>query len=189
MNPPKYDPEMHHRRSIRLQGYDYSQAGAYYITICTQKRACLFGQIVDGEMVLNEYGEIVKTEWLKTSKIRRNITLDEFVIMPNHLHGIIIITEKNEMANIVGAIHRIAPTNEIQQPPRLQSGSMGAIIGQYKSIITKRINQIRDTPGFSVWQRNYYEHIIRNENELNRIRKYILNNPANWLNDKNRADY
>jgi len=115
--------------------------------------------------------------------------LDEFVIMPNHLHGIIIITEKNEMANIVGAIHRIAPTNEIQQPPRLQSGSMGAIIGQYKSIITKRINQIRDTPGFSVWQRNYYEHIIRNENELNRIRKYILNNPANWLNDKNRADY
>lgn len=189
----KYNPDLHHRRSIRLREYDYSQAGVYFLTICTREKECMLGEIDNGKMELNEYGAIIKNEWMKTQKVRKNIELDEFIIMPNHIHGIVIINtdfnvgairwvariRKTENgANQNRAIHRIAPTTT------LRPNSIGSIIGQFKSITTKQINQIRNTPGIPIWQRNYYEHIIRNESELNHIREYIINNPLKWDEDE-----
>lgn len=184
----KYNPDKHHRRSIRLKGYDYSQPGAYYVTIVVQNRECIFGDISNGKMALNENGKIVKTEWLKTAEIRKNVKLDEFIVMPNHVHGIIIITDKiKNIPNIgknvettgnVGATGPVAPTG-----PRLHPNSLGSIMGQFQSIVTKQIRKF-GIEYFS-WQRNYWERIIRNKNELNKIRKYIRDNPINWETDDN----
>ena len=173
----RYDPGKHHRRSIRLKGYDYSQAGAYFVTICTYDRVCLFGEIVDGEMVLNDSGRIVVNEWARTAQIRDEIELDEFVVMPNHVHGIIWIVGQHDIPKIVVGAHRGAP---LHRAPR----SLGSLIAGFKSTITKRINQDRGTPGAPVWQRNYYEHIIRDEESLNRIRQYIAGNPLRWHLDR-----
>ncbi len=130
-----YDPQRHHRRSIRLPGYDYTQPGAYFITLVTHDRMPLFGEIVGGEMRLNEYGKIVRAEWFRTAIVRPYVVLypNEFVVMPNHVHGIIWIVN----ADNVGATRRVAPTTRPHGP---DSGSIGAIIGQFKSVTTKRIN-------------------------------------------------
>ena len=189
-----FNPDIHHRRSVHLKDYDYSNAGAYFVTVCAWQRGCLFGEIVDGAMRLNEYGRIVEHEWLKTSDIRDNVELDYYVVMPNHFHGILMIADdvgatrwvaqnKTSNGNAIRpiqerAIHRIAPTKT------LQSNTLGAIIGQFKSVVTKRINEIRDNPGCPVWQRNYYEHVIRNDDELNVVRQYILDNPLKWEMDE-----
>ena len=178
-----YDPESHHRHSIRLKGYDYSQAGAYFVTICTHNKACVFGDVVDGEMRLNEYGAIVKDEWLRTDTLRENVVIDEYIIMPNHIHGIVIImgdgrgTLQRASTGPIRATHRVAPTAR-----GLISNSIGAIIGQFKSIVTKDVRKM----GFRYfkWQRNYYEHVIRNEDKLNRTREYVLNNPLQWQFDR-----
>ena len=177
-----YDPARHHRRSIRLKGYDYTQPGAYFITLCTHDRAHLFGEVVDGEMRLNEWGEIVRDEWFKTAQVRPYVQLrdDEFVVMPNHIHGIIWIV--GDVG--VGATRRVAPTTPRGPAPQ----SIGAIIGQFKSAVTKRMNELRNTPGALVWQRNYYEHIIRNERALNAIRQYIEENPLRWELDRYNPD-
>lgn len=185
----KYNPEKHHRRSIRLKGYDYTRAGWYFITICVQNRECLLGAIRNGEMVLNDYGKIAAGEWVKTAEIRANITLDAHVVMPNHLHGIIVINPDGVGATgHVGAIGPVAPTTFPITPtsdsspiPRLYPNSLGAIIGQYKSVVTKKIRKT-GLPGFK-WQRDYYEHIIRAETDLQRIREYIQTNPARWRED------
>ncbi len=179
----KYNPDIHHRKSIRLQGYDYSQAGLYFITICTQNRLCLFGEIVDdvrGTTIcaLNEYGRIAEKEWIKTSKMRPNIRLDVFVIMPNHAHGII---EINEIADGRGTMHR-APT--VEQFGKPTSNTIPTIIRGYKSSVTKQINRLREMPGVPVWQRNYYEHIIRDKKTYHKISEYIINNPIHWQDDK-----
>jgi len=160
----------HHRRSIRLREYDYSQPGFYFITVCTAQRECLFGEIVDGEMVLNEYGQMVRDEWAKTASIRREITLDEYVIMPNHFHRILVIVD--------GRGDRPVARTETQSGPMPRS--IGAFVAGFKSAVTQRINTKRQTPRQPVWHRNYYEHIIRNDSELNGIREYIRNNPAQW---------
>ncbi len=176
----RFDPEKHHRRSIRLPGYDYSQSGSYFITICTHNRECLFGEIVNNEMVLNEYGNIVKNCWIETKIIRPGIQLDEFVVMPNHFHGIIVITDeyrKNVGAYCDTPLHE----NRFHSPSR----TIGSIVRGFKSQTTKQINQIRQTPGMPVWQRNYYEHIVRDKMDLHRIRQYIMDNPKNWEMDKN----
>ena len=181
-----YDPDRHHRRSIRLKGYDYTQPGAYFVTLCTHDRAHLFGEVVDGEMRLNEWGEIVRDEWFKTAQVRPYVQLrdDEFVVMPNHIHGIIWIADN------VGATRRVAPTDRVAPttPRGPAPQSIGAIIGQFKSAVTKRMNELRDTPGALVWQRNYYEHIIRNERALNAIRQYIDENPLRWDLDRYNPD-
>lgn len=163
-----------------MQGYDYSQEGAYYVTICTQDRLCLFGEVVDGEMVLNEYGKIAEEEWLNTEKIRKNIKLGAFVIMPNHLHGIIVITGRGELHS------PFLPQGECNSPLRGPSNNIGAIVRGYKSSVTKQLKEIggNDTPDGKIWQRNYYEHIVRNGNDYDRITQYILNNPMNWQQDK-----
>jgi putative transposase len=183
------DPQIHHRHSIRLKGYDYTQSGAYFVTLCTYQREEIFGEVAEGEMRLNPLGEIVREEWLKTTGIRSNVELheDEFVIMPNHIHGIIWIVETvgvtrtSVESTSVGATRRVAPTKE---PHTLVSGSLGAILGQFKSITAKRINALRGTSGVSVWQRNFYEHIIRDENELKIIWDYIYTNPLRWQEDQ-----
>jgi putative transposase len=154
--------------STRLPGWDYAGAGWYFVTICTRNRECLFGDIVDGEMHLSSIGEIVAEEWQKTPDIRPNVVLDEWVIMPNHLHGIIIIERD------------VSTTTTT--PSRLKAGSLGAIIGQVKSICTKRIWAIGHTD--FAWQARFYDHIIRNEASLKRIREYIVNNPAKWKEDR-----
>ncbi|MHB0924866.1 MAG: transposase [Bellilinea sp.] len=174
------DPAVpHHRRSIRLPGYDYAQEGAYFITLCTHNREHLFGEIVNGEMVLNDLGKIVHDEWNHTSIIRPTIELGEFVVMPNHFHGIILIVDGR------GTAHR-APTGDIptyEQFGKPVAGSIPTVVRGFKSAATKRINIFRNTPGAPVWQRNYYEHIIRNEKSYFEIAQYIFDNPAHWETD------
>ncbi len=190
-----YDPEKHHRRSIRLRGYDYTQAGAYFVTICTHAHAHLFGRVVGEEMVLNAFGDIVWEEWFKTARVRPYVALyeDEFVVMPNHIHGIIWIVDDIVGATrpAVGAQRRCAPTTPTTRgvtPDNVPPGSLGAIVRAFKSAATKRINARRGTPGARVWQRNYYEHIIRHERALNAIRRYILYNPWRWHLDRYNPD-
>ena len=177
-----YTPAIHHRRSIRLKGYDYSQAGMYFVTICVQKHTCLFGEIVDGEMFLNDYGKIVQTVWDKLPQHYDNIQLDKFVIMPNHIHGIIVIT--GDVAT-VGAGLKPAPT-VIAIPPTATPTKHGLseIIRALKTFSARKINELRNSQGEKLWQRNYWEHIIRNEQSYQRIANYIISNPKNWNHDK-----
>ena len=159
------------RRSIRLQGFDYSSSGAYFITICTQQRECFLSKIVDQEAELSNGGKIVQEVWDKLPLHYTNIELDAFVVMPNHVHGVILL------GDTVGAGLRPALAAE-------KRSSLSKIIGSFKSFSARGINEQRSTPGVPVWQRNYYEHIIRNETSLNAIRQYILSNPAQWAFDK-----
>ena len=182
------------RQSIRLKGYDYSQEGLYFITMCCQDRIHLFGEIIEGEMHLNDFGKIAYEEWMKTPEIRTNVSLSNFIIMPNHMHGIISIDYKM-------SIETNKNTNKFNSPTH----TIGAIIRGYKGASTKRINNlirqikedshstgelqfaptlIKSFPGEgSIWQRNYWEHIIRDEQSLYRISEYISNNPKNWKAD------
>ena len=193
-----FNPDIHHRRSIRLAEYDYSQAGAYFVAICAWQRECLFGEIIDGEMVLNEFGRVVGQEWGKTAELRPHVALDEYAIMPNHFHATFLINDDVGATPVArpDAIGKNGecctetgkPTSKTGDPPGRPygpvSGSIGAILVQFKSIVTKRINQIRANPGCPVWQRNYYERVIRNEHELARAREYIVNNPLKWELDR-----
>lgn len=175
-----------HRRSIRLQGYDYTQDGAYFITICAHERACSFGDIVDGVMRLNALSKIVHEEWLKSAILRPRVMLGEFVVMPNHIHGVIMLTNGGDTMSGRGTLQR-APTTTVTTVERFGkpvSNSIPTIIRLFKSATTKRINEQRNTPCAPVWQRNYYEHIVRNDGDLRRIREYIVNNPAQWNSDR-----
>lgn len=185
----KYSREKHHRRSVRLKGYDYSNPGAYFVTACAWNRECIFGEIIDGKLKLHELGKVVHREWMRTGDIRQNTELDEFIVMPNHFHGILVI---NNCMNVSrrGVLRRgvlqYAPTNAGLRSP---SQTIGAIIRGFKSAVTKSINLLRNTPGIPVWQRNYFEHIIRDEKELFRIRKYIHLNPVQWdIDEENPAN-
>ncbi len=189
-----YDPARHHRRSIRLKGYDYTQPGAYFITLCTQNREHLFGTVIEGEMRLNAWGKIAREEWFTTARLRPYVRLDEreFVVMPNHVHGIIWIVDDDDDGDnvggntIVGAQRRCAPTvaTTTIQSINVAPGSLGAIVRAFKSAVTQRINAARGTPGAPVWQRNYYERIVRDETALANIRAYILANPLRWTGDR-----
>ena len=173
-----YNPQEHHRRSIRLKEYDYTNPNWYYVTICTYNRNNIFGEVKNGKAILNEFGKIVDEEWLRTKEIRNNIDLDCHVIMPNHFHGILIIESRDTA--------RCVPTkeNENRKFGELQRGSLSAIIRSFKSAITKRINELRKSPNKEVWQKGFYEHIIRNETDLFNIRKYIELNPLQWEIDE-----
>ena len=197
----KFDPQKpfdnaqdkHHRRSIRLKGYDYSQEGAYYVTIVTWRRDFLFGEIINKEMRLNKVGKIVEWEWLELPKRLSYVELGEYVVMPNHFHGILFIHEN------VGATHHGQAISRSDSKP-LQTitpdgidgsplphgpkpASLGAIIAQFKSRATKRIWKIPEFKETSIWQRNYYEHIIRNEKDLQNKTDYIEANPRLWDED------
>jgi len=268
----RFDPERHRRRSMRLKGYDYSQAGAYFVTICTQGRACLFGEVVDGEMRLNDAGRMVVAEWERLPALFPNVVLDAFVVMPNHIHGIVILTDPADDATdgataigatisgattggaaTGGATTRVAPTTagddatpvgaglvpalstmarddaipvgagivpvpsvpapstpaqsvpapsvpvpstpaqSVPAPstpaPSVPAPTLGDVIGAFKSRVTVEYTRGVKTLGWTpfdkrLWQRNYYEHIIRNEEALNRIRRYIVENPIRWAFDR-----
>jgi REP element-mobilizing transposase RayT len=201
MKPPR-------RHSIRLPGYDYARPGAYFVTICTKSGESVFGAVVEGEVRLKEAGRIVQEEWARSASVRREIVLDEYVIMPNHLHGIVLIkvgaTGRSPLQSrsplrageVVFPARSPLRSGEVVFPARspLPSGevsrpgpgarSLASFVGGFKSAATKRINVLRRTPRLAVWQRNYYEHIIRDEDDLRRIRQYIANNPLAWSMDE-----
>jgi REP element-mobilizing transposase RayT len=186
-----FNPDIHHRRSIRLREYDYRGAGAYFVTICTFKRECLFGEVIDGEMRLNDAGEAAVECWQGIPDHFPQVQLDEFVVMPNHLHGIIVLDDfvgarhasPGSCTSVISRTTHASPLQGISSGPKPRS--IGAIVGAFKSAVTKRINTLRDNPGCPVWQRNYYEHVIRNETDLANIRQYIVNNSLKWDQDEN----
>jgi len=173
---------MKNRRSLRLKEYDYSQSGAYFVTICTHERERLFGAIVDGKMALNDAGIMIDEEWQKLKARFPDIELDEYIIMPNHFHGIVTLNPK-----IVGA-GSSCPDEIIKSScdggREDRAPTLGDIVGYFKYQTTKQINAARDVDIQKIWQRNYYERVIRNENELNEIRQYIVDNPAKWDTDE-----
>jgi len=203
-----YNPNIHHRKSIRLKGYDYSQAGAYFITICIQDRKCLFGNIGKDEMVLNENGMIAYNEWEKLPERFVNMELDVFQIMPNHMHGIIVLNgvgatlavAQNNNDAVVPVDKTIITTNDDidgdwagASPAPTEPTTIGDIVGAYKSLVAneclkifkQKWAEVNPAPTMGkLWQRNYYEHIIRDEQSYHRISEYIINNPANWKDDK-----
>ena len=170
------DNKQSRRRSVRLKDYDYSQEGAYFVTICTYRKVCILGEIVNAEMRLNKYGNTVSKCWLEIPRHFPNVEIDAFVIMPNHVHGIVNIVD-----DCRGTACR-APTEKFGRPT---TRSLPTIIRSYKSAVTKRINVLCGTQDTCLWQRNYYEHVIRNEHDLNEIRQYILDNPVKWDMDEN----
>ena len=179
------------RRSMRLREYDYAQAGTYFVTVCTYQRACIFGEVAHDMVRVNSWGEVVAITWNGLADKFGSVILDAFVIMPNHVHGIIVINNAN-------ASRGEAEDNESRLSVRTRSssaspytvlhmaqyqGGLGALIQAFKSKSTRRINAMRHTPGRPVWQRNYYERVIRHERELNAIRKYTAENPLRWALD------
>jgi len=175
----KYNPEIHHRRSYRLQGFDYSNVGLYFITICTQARKCLFGIIEDGKMILNDAGIIANECWLKIPEHFPNAVLHEYIVMLNHVHGIIEST-KDELTNE-------PKYNEFQ---KIIPRSIGSLIRGYKIGVTKwcRYNPksvgVQNFEPLQIWQRNYYEHIICDKQSYQNICNYIFDNPSKCNNDK-----
>lgn len=168
----RHNPGRQRRQPLRLIGYDYAQPGCYFVTVVTQDRRCLFGDIAGAEMRLNDAGEMAQKAWEELPQRFPTITLDAFVIMPNHIHGIIVTNTPAED----GATTRVAPT-------------LGDVIGAYKSLTTvaygRGVNTLRWTPFQGrLWQRNYYEHIVRDDGSLSRIRQYIRDNPAHWAFDR-----
>lgn len=186
------------RSSIRLQDYDYSRSGAYFITIVTHGFKCRFGRLEQGEIVQSAEGRIAFDEWFLSSSLRNEIELqvDEFVVMPNHIHGIVWI-EGNRSEALVdgrGSDNPVRATGRlpIQLEEDLITGprprSLSAFVAGYKSAVTRRINQLKSSPGKSVWKRNFHDRIIRNQRELSAIRKYIQENPAKWELDQHFID-
>ena len=184
------------RRSIRLEDFDYASENAYFVTICTHDMQCIFGDVIDGKMRLNEFGKMVEREWLETENRFPHVDLDEFVIMPNHVHGIIIVgaTLAVARASQTRAGASPAPTHEMMQTVcKSKRPTLGQIVGAFKSLSARKwikyIEQgnILDKCG-KLWQRNFYDHIIRNENDLYHIRGYIFQNPLNWHLDENNPD-
>jgi REP element-mobilizing transposase RayT len=160
-----YDPRIHHRRSIRLRGHDYSSPGWYFVTLCTEGKLHVFGEVVQGEMHRNAAGEMVAACWRWLEKRHHQVKLDEWIVMPNHLHGIIVVTEARGGS-------RTAPTKPL-----------GRLIGAFKTVSTSRVNAEREAPHAELWQRDFYERIIRHDRELEMIREYIRTNPLRWAAD------
>ena len=185
-----YNPEKHHRRSIRLTGYDYRQSGAYFVTIVTQNRICLFGDVLNGEIVLNDTGRIAQASWVGLSSRFPTVVLDSFVVMPNHIHGIIIV---GAQFIAPGSAQFIAPGPVLHNQAGIaQEGAMnraptlGEIVRAYKTASTRLIRQTANAD--FAWQRNYHEHIVRSDESLNHIRQYILENPSRWAMDRENRD-
>jgi REP element-mobilizing transposase RayT len=169
-----------HRKSIRLAEYDYTQEGAYFVTICTHGRQSLFGNVIDGRMVLSEPGRIVAEEIKRTEKLRPGVVIDTYAVMPNHVHLIVVLCGEN--GDYSDTARRVPTGGRAFGRP--QAGSLPAIIGAVKSAVTRRIGLMPGHRGGPVWQGRYYEHIIRNGASYDDIRRYILENPTNWPQDE-----
>jgi REP element-mobilizing transposase RayT len=204
----KYSEDRHHRQSIRLKGYDYSQNGAYFVTICTKERVCFFGNIVNNDIgntlcIPTEMGKIAQECWYDIPNHYPSVLLDAFILMPNHIHGILFLGQKGEIGghdrnggvqNRNEGVQDIEPLR-VNKFQKIIPGSIGAIIRGYKIGVTKWarnhpvgaqyfVPPLQKVPPLQIWQRNYYEHIIRDEKSCNNIRKYIANNPMNWKKDE-----
>lgn len=173
------------RRSLRLKGFDYTQTAVYFVTLCCNRRACLFGEVVRGEMVLNAWGEVVAQEWLRSFEMREELGLDAWVVMPNHFHGLVWFDRA--VLERLGAIQREAATEGSPAsgpwPLRRRARSLGSMIAGFKAASTRRINQLRHTAAPPIWQRNYHEIIVRDDRMLHNVRAYIRNNPRSWSGD------
>ena len=216
----KYNPQIHHRRSIRLKGYDYSQAGAYFITICCENMECRFGNIENEEMILNEFGNVANDEWMKLPERFANCETDVFQIMPNHMHGIIVLNDVGSTLAVVhestshdtvpriniggenlsmpeqidntanGATDNVTSNNNAinnRATARVAPTTNGDIVGAYKSLVTNKcikLYKFKNQIMGKLWQRNYFEHIIRNEKSYQNITDYIISNPRKWNEDK-----
>jgi putative transposase len=172
------------RRTIRLPGYDYGWAATYFVTICTRDRAHVFGDVDRGVVRLNPFGRIAASEWRRIGRHRPGVALDVWVIMPNHLHGVVTVSGNRTPPEDIALLawresHRRFPYPRGIRRGR-NCGTLGAIVGSYKSATSRRINLLRGAPGTIVWQRGYYEHIVAGSEALERIRQYITNNPARW---------
>ena len=171
------------RNSLRLSGYDYTQPGAYFVTMNTHQRECLFGEIIDGVMLLNEYGSHAKECWIAIPEHFPNVELGVYVIMPNHVHGIIIITDRIvEVVGAVGVQHAVPL--QPQSNSKIKPGSLNAIVRSYKSALTKQIHEEDEFSPEKIWQRSFHDRIIRNKEEWRRIHLYIEANPTNWQEDR-----
>jgi putative transposase len=157
------------RKSLRLSGYDYRQQGVYFVTLCTQEKICFFGQIIDSTMRLNQYGKMAESVWQEIPLHYPEINNELFIVMPNHIHGIITIQESKRAGS------KPAPTTGY---------SLSEIVRAFKTFSSRSINQLRNTLGAHIWQRGYYEHIIQSEQEHNQSGEYILFNPAKWESDR-----
>jgi REP element-mobilizing transposase RayT len=166
--------ENHHRRSIRIKGYDYRQTGAYFVTLVTFKRECLFGEVVGEQVRLTTIGEVAGREWARLERRFPYIRLDEYLVMPNHVHGIVVIGG--------GGLAEGSWTSEARF--QVAGKSLGAVMRTYKSSLAGWFNRSRFAKGNPLWQRNYYEHILRNEWDLERVREYIRDNPKHWAQDE-----
>lgn len=180
---PTSDPISERRRSIRLHGFDYTQRGAYFVTVCTHDRTCLFGDVVDGAMRLNNAGRVTERCWAAIPDHFPHVEIDVFVVMPNHVHGIVWIV--NDVSGDVGArdgAKDFSPLRRGASSLRSPSKTVGSIVRGFKIGVTKWMRA--NTGVHDVWQRNYFEHVIRNETALSRIRQYIIDNPARWHEDR-----
>ena len=191
-----FNPKLHHRQSLRLQHYDYSQTGAYFVTICTHQRNCLLGDVVDGAMVLSALGLIVQKAWDVLPFNEANIELDACVVMPNHVHGIIVLQNHDLISHGLinqGAIN-LAPTEadgvldrvgaRFIAPKDITPKKLGEIVRVFKAKCSYAVNKVLDTQGVPLWQRNYFERVIRNDDDLAKARQYIQNNPLQWHLDR-----
>ncbi len=187
----RYDPDKHHRRSIRLKEYDYAQPGAYFVTVCTYQRECLLGRIESGQVVLSDAGEMARSVWDGLPERFPSIGLDECVVMPNHVHGIVLVGAQFIAPDPKDGLTRHAP-------------GLGEIVRAYKATVTRLVRRrgdgatdpgavdkgvIHHAPTGFGWQRGFYEHVIRNEQELMALREYILGNPSRWDDDENNPDF
>jgi REP element-mobilizing transposase RayT len=175
-----FDPERHHRRSIRLSGYDYRRDGAYFVTICTRERVCVFGEVAGTGVRHSRRGLIAAHCWNEIPIHRPYVTLDEFVVMPNHVHGLFWIEAglcRGDTCVAQEAVTRITPADERPHPA---AGSVGAVVGSYKAAVSREINRLRPGAARDFWQPNYYEHIVRTDQALETIRHYIRTNPERW---------
>jgi len=175
-------PGSHVRRSLRLPGHDYASPGAYFITVCTRERVCLFGEVHDGQMHLCGPGEIVRTVWQNLPNHFPDVDVDALVVMPNHLHAILVLQPA------VGAKHPelpdASPLPVSTRPHGTRPRSIPAMVQNAKSVAAREIDRLRRTPGAPVWQRGYFEHIVRTPDELGRLRQYIETNPLRWGLDR-----
>ena len=178
-----------HRNSTRLRDYDYASSGAYFVTVCAAQRSHLFGEIVDGQMILNDVGRIALEEWQVSAQIRSELALDEFIIMPNHLHGIIWILEENptvyshaSSASGVGASGEKPLRGNVVSGPAKRS--LGAFIAYFEAAVTKRARAASSNADLQIWQRGFHDHVVRNHSDLERIQTYISVNPLEWHLDE-----
>ena len=158
-----------YRVSPRLQSFDYAEGGTFFITICTYEKRCIFGDVIEGQMRLNDIGSIADSQWALTSAIRPDIELDEFQVMPNHLHAILFVPPSPDTTKRIMGYAK---------------GSLAAVVGAYKSAVTSAIRKMLGNNSFKVWQPRFYDHLIRTRHGLERARKYIRENPARWHRDR-----